>query len=220
WYDIQGKPLGTIGEKGSYENPALSPDETKVAVAAFDRQSGNSNIWVVDVARGNSTKVTFNAGRNDYPVWSPDGKNIMFASNRSGHMDLYLKSADGSGEERLVLKSENDKRPTSWSRDGRFLLYMDDDPKTANDLWILPDPASAKDAKPVAYLRTEFQEIFGKFSPDGRWIAYLSLESGGPEIYVRPFLPDKIAESAAGGRCMISKGGANSLPHWRSDGKE
>jgi Tol biopolymer transport system component/predicted Ser/Thr protein kinase len=220
WYDIQGKPLGTIGEKGSYENPALSPDETKVAVAAFDRQSGNSNIWVVDVARGNSTKVTFNAGRNDYPVWSPDGKNIMFASNRSGHMDLYLKSADGSGEERLVLKSENDKRPTSWSRDGRFLLYMDDDPKTANDLWILPDPASAKDAKPVAYLRTEFQEIFGKFSPDGRWIAYLSLESGGPEIYVRPFLPDKIAESAAGGRWMISKGGANSLPHWRSDGKE
>jgi Tol biopolymer transport system component len=72
----------------------------------------------------------------------------------------------------------------------------------------------------VAYLRTEFQEIFGKFSPDGRWIAYLSLESGGPEIYVRPFLPDKIAESAAGGRWMISKGGANSLPHWRSDGKE
>jgi eukaryotic-like serine/threonine-protein kinase len=175
---------------------------------------------VVDLARGNSTKVTFNAGRNDYPVWSPDGKNIMFASNRNGHMDLYLKNADGTGEERLVLKSESDKRPTSWSRDGRFLLYTDFDPKTGNDLWILPDPASAKDLKPVAYLRTEFQEALGKFSPDGRWIAYISVESGGPEIYVRPFLPDKIAESAAGGRWMISKGGANGTPHWRGDGKE
>ena len=221
WYDEHGKALGTVGETGTYANPALSPDGTRVAVAIFDRQDGNSNIWVVDVARGNRTKITFNAGRNDFPIWSPDGKGIVFASNRSGTMDLYVKNADGSGEERLVLKSEQDKRPTSWSSDGRFLLYMSPDPKTASDLWVLPDPAgAAKDAKPVVYLRTEFQEGLGIFSPDGRWVAHLSLESGGPEVYVRPFDPNRIADSAASGRWLISKNGGNMQPRWRGDGKE
>ena len=221
WFDPQGKVTGTVGDKGAYRNPAVSPDGTRVAVTQFDRSSGNSNIWVLDIARGNNTKVTFNAGRNDSPVWSPDAKSILFASNRAGPMDLYLKSADGSGEERLVLKSEADKNPTSWSKDGRFLLYQSVDPKTRDDIRVLPDPSgSAEKAKPVPYLRTEYQEGLAAFSPDGRWIAYLSGESGAPEAYVRPFYPDKIAESAAGGRWLISKGAFFQRPRWRSDGKE
>jgi Tol biopolymer transport system component len=136
-------------------------------------------------------------------------------------MDLYSKNADGSGEERLLLMSENDKRPSSWSSDGRFLLYMDFDPKTAVDLWVLPDPVGpAKDPKPVPYLQTAFQEALAAFSPDGRWIAYLSTESGASQVYVRPFYPDRIAESAASGRWMVSKDSATGLPHWRADSKQ
>jgi Tol biopolymer transport system component len=209
-----------VGDKGAYQNPAVSPDGTRIAVTQLDRQSANSNIWVLDVARGNSIKVTFKPGRNDSPVWSPDGKSIMFSSNNAGHMDLYLKSADGSGEERLVLKTEQDKRPTSWSKDGRFLLYESADPKTGNDIWVLPDPAvAAGNPKPIPYLRTEFGENRAMFSPDGRWVAYAGAEAGNSDIYVRPFYPDKIAESAAGGKWLISKGGAIN-PHWRGDGKE
>ena len=116
WFDAEGKVLGTAGEKGAYQNPALSPDGTRIAVTQLDRQSANSDIWVVDIARGNSIKVTFRPGRNAFPVWSPDGKRLMFSSLNAGHLDLYLKNADGSGEERLVLQTEQDKRPTSWSR--------------------------------------------------------------------------------------------------------
>jgi Tol biopolymer transport system component len=222
WYDPQGKVTGTLGDKGAYRNPAVSPDGTRVAVTQLDRStSGGSNIWVLDIARGNNIKVTFNAGGNDFPVWSPDGKSILFASNRAGHMDLYLKGADGSGEERLVFKSELEKRPTSWSKDGRFLLFQSAEPKTRDDIWVLPDPSgSAGNAKPVPYLRTEFQEGVATFSPDGRWIAYVSEESGAGEAYVRPFYPDRIAESAAGGRWLISKGAFFQLPRWRSDGGE
>jgi eukaryotic-like serine/threonine-protein kinase len=221
WLDNRGKEQGTVADRGSYDNPALSPDGRRVAVAQFDRQDGNSNIWVVDLSRGNSTKVTFNPGRNDFPVWSPDGKSIVFASNRSGPMDLYSKNADGTGEERLLLKSEADKRANSWSRDGRFLLYTETNPKTRQDLWILPDPGTAtKETKPIPWLRTEFVESQGSFSPDGRWIAYISSESGGPEVYVRPFYPEKIEESAGEGRWMVSKNGGINSARWRADGKE
>jgi Tol biopolymer transport system component/predicted Ser/Thr protein kinase len=220
WFDDQGKLLGVLGEKRAYSNPALSPDGKSVAVTVFGRDNGNSNIWVVDVSRGSSTKITFNAGRDDFPLWSPDGKTIVFSSNRRGQMDLYLKNADGSGEERLLLNSDQDKRPTSWSRDGRFLLYMSSDPKTVVDLWVLPNPTAGGEPKPIPYLQTEFQEGYGTFSPDGRWIAYRSLESGSPQVYVRPFYPDRISESAAGGRWMISRDGAyNHPPRWRADGK-
>jgi len=220
WFDSQGKVLGTVGDKGTYNNPALSPDGTHVAVTQFDGQAGNSNIWVVDLARGTNIKVTFNPGRNDYPVWSPDGRSIMFASNRGGHLDLYLKNADGSGEERLVFKTEQDKRPTSWSKDGRFLLYNSYDPKTRGDIWVLPDPANATpNAKPFPYLRTEFTEGAAVFSPDGHWVAYAGDDSGSSNVYVRPFYPDKIAESATGGKWLVSKGTAGN-PRWRGDGKE
>jgi Tol biopolymer transport system component len=131
-------------------------------------------------------------------------------------MDLYQKPADGSGEERLLLKSEEDKAPTSWSRDGRFLLYTNLDPKMREDLWVLPLQG---DRKPIPFLRTESREGNGRFSPDGRWIAYQSNESGNPEIYVRPFSPNAGGEPASGGKWMVSKGGGNG-PRWRGDGKE
>ena len=217
WFDSQGKALGTLGDKAPYRNPRISPDGTRVAGTLFDRQGGNSNIWVLDLARaGASTKVTFSNGRNDYPVWSPDGKSVAFASNRNGRMDLYRKNADGSGEDVLLLKSEQDKTPTSWSHDGRFLLYSTLDPKTSDDIWVLPLQG---DHKPIPFLQTEFREGQAQFSPDGHWIAYASAEAGNSEIYIRPFSPEKEPDATAGGKWMISKGGGID-PLWRGDGRE
>ncbi len=217
WFDPDGKPLGTAGEKGSYMRPAISPDGMRIAVTVFERENGNSNIWVMDLGSGRSTKITFNAGRNDYPVWSPDGKTIAFASNRSGHLDIYEKNADGSGEEKALLSSDEDKQPTSWSQDNRFLLYdINDSQQTAGDVWVLPLEG---DRKPYRILGTKFGEALGQFSPDGHWIAYVSDESGTPEIYVRPFSSEKSADAVSGGKWTISKGGGFQ-PRWRTDGKE
>ena len=141
----------------------------------------------------------------------------MFASGRGGHYDLYQKNANGTGEDELLLKSDQDKIPTSWSRDGRFLLFTSSDPKTQNDIWVLPLEG---DRKPVPFLRTESIAREGSFSPDGRWVAYTSFESGRFEVYVRPFsLPGAAGSSSAGGKWQISKAGARA-PLWRGDSKE
>src|SRR5262249_47723673 len=136
WFNREGRSLGPLGDPGSYNSPAVTSDGRRVAFALFDPKSGNSNIWVTDSSRGTTTQLTFTRGRDDSPVFSPDGKSIIFGSNREGHMDLYQKPADGSGEERLLLKSDQDKAATSWSRDGRFLLFTTNDPKTLFDIWI------------------------------------------------------------------------------------
>jgi len=185
-----------------------------VAVTLFDPIKLNSNLWVFDLKLGSGTRLTFNAGNDRDPVWSPDGKRIAFGSNRRGPADLYVKPADGSADEVLLLKSDEDKRPTSWSRDGRYLLYFNISPQTREDLWVLPLEG---DRTPIPLLRTEFRERQGRFSADGRWIAYQSNESGMDEIYVRPFSPR--ATSSSGGKWLVSKGGG-ALPRWRADGKE
>ena len=216
WFDAEGKVVGNLGEAGLYDNPAISPDGVRVAVAQYDGSVSNSNIWVMDTSRGTSARLTFGRSSDDNPVWSPDGRNIIFSSNRSGHYDLYQKAADGSGDERLLLKSDEDKRPTSWSQDGRFLLYTNVNTKTYQDLWVLPMEG---DRKPFLFLRTEFNEFFGRFSPDGKWIAYTSDESGTNEVYVRPFRPNPNGEAAGGGKWLVSKGGGV-FPRWNSNGKE
>jgi Tol biopolymer transport system component len=216
WRDPQGADLGTVGTPGSYQDVTLSPDGSHIAVTQFDRQGGDSNIWVRDLARGTSTKVTFGTGRNSNAVWSPDGNSIAFASNRQGRLDIYQKAADGSGEERLLLESDEDTIPTSWSRDGRFLLYQSEGLQTGSDLWVLPlqDPGS-----PFPFLRTEFIEQRGAFSPDGRWVAYSSNEAGTIEIYVRPFSAAQVGEAVAGGKWLISSN-SGGFPKWRADGQE
>jgi eukaryotic-like serine/threonine-protein kinase len=214
WFDRESKAIGTVGERGTYVRPAISPDGTRVAATQWDRQIGNSNIWVLDLARGTSTKVTFNNGRNDFAVWSPDGKSVAFASNREGHLDIYQKNADGTGDETLLWKSADDKEPTSWSADGRFLLCTVTDQKTQQDIWVLPLQG---DRKPIRILGTDRVEGQAMFSPDARWIVYFSDESGGAEIYVRPFSPEKGADATSGGKWLISKGGGM-FPLWR--GKE
>jgi Tol biopolymer transport system component len=210
WFDVQGRPEGTLGEPGEYANPAVSPDSTRVAVARGP--SRNRDIWVLDVARGTSTRFTFDSASDDNPVWSPDGRFIVFSSNRLGQRDLYLKPADGSSDERLLFKSDEPKVPTSWSSDGGSLLFTSISAKTADDVWAL---SMQGESKPIAIAQTPFQEGNGRFSPDGGWISYGSNESGPFEVYVRPF--SNGANTRAATRLISTGTGWHS--RWRPDGK-
>ena len=188
----------------AYADLALSPDQKRAAVQLFD-----NDLWVVDLIRGIPSRFTFNPSTEDYPVWSPDGARVLFNFNPSGPADIYWKASSGAGAEELVLKSSTTKNPWDWSRDGRFILYEDLSPQTRSDLWVLPLFA---DKKPQPFLQTPFAETMGRFSPDGKWIAYVSDESGTPQVYVQPF-------PASGGKWQISTQGGFT-PRWRGDGKE
>ena len=147
-----------------------------------------------------------------YTIWSPDGTRAIFASQRKGAGDLYQKPTDGSGSEEVLLESADGKRPNSWSPDGRFILY--NSTQNNGDLMVLPlaDNQKPGDRKPFPFLRTPFNEQQGAFSPDGKWVAYQSDESGRFEVYVRPF-------PGPGGQWQVSTAGGSS-PRWRADGKE
>jgi Tol biopolymer transport system component len=213
WFDRSGNRIGKLGDPVQQFNIQLSPDGTKVAAEIYEQQvSGmNSDIWLYDVSRGVKSRLTSGPGSPRAPCWSPDGKHIIFSSDRKGHYDLYEKPVDGGGNEELVFESEIGKYCQSWSPDGKFLLYMtvSGDSSANRDIWMLP---LFGDRTPVPYLKTEFDEGGGQFSPDGRWIVYSSDESGRSEVYVKPF-------PGPGGKLLVS-GSGGSTPAWRHDGKE
>jgi len=208
WFDESGKELSPINQTGDSRNPRLSPDDSRIAVQRVDA-GGHSDIWVIDVARGTNTRLTFNPTDETYPMWTPDGTRIVYASNQNGRLDLYQKAAGGAGNEDLLLKSDQDKLPVDWSPDGKFLLYRTTDPKTSSDLWILP---MSGDKKPFPFVQTPFNDAWGSFSPDGKWIAYSSDESGTLQVYVQPF-------PATGDKWQVSVD-SGSTPFWRRDGKQ
>jgi len=209
WLDRAGKPLGTVGPLGEYDYPRLAPDGKRVAVARIDPQSRSWDIYVIDFARGASSRLTFDPGDDRFPGWSPDGSRIAWRASRDGAFQFYQKLASGVGPEELLLKSDVVIGTASWSADGRFLLYSQNDPKTGQDLWMLP---LAGDRQPALFLQTPFGEGGGRFSPDGRWIAYQSNDQGRNEVYVQTF-------PASGGKWQISTNGG-SQSWWRSDGRE
>ncbi len=208
-YDRTGKKLTSLGTS-QYRGFDVSPDGTRVATHLHEA-SGGGDIWLLDLERGTRPRFTFDALQdNSSPVWSNDGSRIAFASLRAGMWGLYQKPADGTGQEELLFESSTPKSPSAYSPDGKSLLFENVDPKTRNDLWLLPLEG---DKKPVAYLRSPFFEGYGQISPNGRWVAYQSNESGQRnEIYVRSLsnLTGKWQVSIAGG----------TTPRWRHDGKE
>ena len=216
WLDRSGKALESIGPPGVYANVDLSPDGRLVATNRTDPQTGNTDIWLFDLARSASTRFTFHPAIDAFPVWSPDGRRIAFFSSREGAYDLYQKDASGARDEELLLKTPANKFASGWSPDGRWLLYQTVDAKTSLDLWVLPLERRQPAPQPQPWLRTEFAERNGRFSPDGRWVAYDSNESGRHEIYVRPFLP---GGGAGADKWPVSTGGGEQ-PRWRGDGKE
>jgi eukaryotic-like serine/threonine-protein kinase len=214
WFDRQGKAVGTVGEAGVYRTLAISPDGKRVAVERTDPQTQNKDIWLVDAASGATTRFTSDPGWDAFPIWSPDSSRIIFTSNRgSGVYDLYRKASSGAGNEELLYQSSEGKGPNSWSPDGKFLIYYSLGQPTHLRLLAADGPA---DRKPAPLVDPQFSSVTGRFSPDGRWIAYSSNESGKNEISVRSF---DAATGSAGSPVIVTSGGGRT-PLWRGDGKE
>jgi dipeptidyl aminopeptidase/acylaminoacyl peptidase len=208
WFDRNGKKTGVLGDRSGYGSVSLSADGARAASNKAGAQRGGG-IWLYDVARGLPTRLTFDRAFERYPVWSPDGSRIVFSSSkRSGRFELYEKASSGAGTEQLILSSDVDTYATSWSPDGQFILYHTQGEPSLK-LSVLP---VSGDRKPRIFLQAETVLRHGQFSPDGRWIAYESHESGKPEVYVAPF-------PGPGGKRQISVGGGGT-PRWRRDGKE
>jgi Tol biopolymer transport system component len=207
WHDRAGKQISTVGPPGNYYSIWLSPDETRVAVERVEKN--NTDIWLIDMARNTPTRFTFDLGFDRAPIWAPDGSRIVFSSTRSGPLDLYVKPASGSTSEELLLKTSGAKFPTDWSSDGKLILYTELSAKGKNDIWILPLEG---DRTPKPFLLDDFNEFGAKLSPDGKWIAYSSDDSGQQQVYVQPF-------PGPGGKYQVSTAGG-SHPKWRRDGKE
>jgi Tol biopolymer transport system component len=220
WFDRGGKPGSTVGEPAVFVFAFhLSPDGRSLVTGIQDR--GNIDLWTYDLARGLRTRLTLNSDVR-MAAWSPDGRVIAFSSNRRGHYDLYRKPADGSGAEELLYADDQEKACSSWSPDGKTLLFDAVSPalKTQGDIWALPltpeQPGAA--LKPKLLIQTPFNEIGAVFSPDGRWIAYTSDESQRPELFVTAF---PVPPGGPAARRQISQTGA--FPRsaiWRPDAKE
>ncbi|MCA1600958.1 MAG: hypothetical protein LC776_04715, partial [Acidobacteria bacterium] len=209
WFDRGGKQIGSLGAAGLYFTLGLSPDEKRAALDLTSTQTGTEDIWLFDLSRGIPSRFTTDTAPDTNPLWSPDGSRIVFAASRGGVSNLYQKNASGVGNEEVLLKSSQEKIPEDWSSDGQFIVYQTLNPKTKRDLWVLP---TSGDRQPFPFLQTEFNEWQAQFSPDGKWIAYTSDESGAPEVYVQTF-PD------SGGRWRVSTG-SGCQPRWRRDGRE
>jgi len=216
WYDAAGKPgEPVLPENADYDEPALSPDASKLAVALESK--GVGDIWVVDLARHNKTRLTFGPQYSTWPVWWPDGKSIVYSNGATSSGDsIYRQNADGSGSKEKLLETPGiSSLPFSVSTDGRYLAYMRRDPKskTSYDIWVLPMfPNQSGERKPIPVVATDFSDVTPSFSPDGKWLAYANDETGRYEVYVQPF-------PSGAGRWQVSTSGG-SRPQWRKDGKE
>ena len=218
WFDRSGRILGTEGDKGPAAAAALSPDEKTAAIPR--RRSGGltTDLWLRDLRRGSETRTTYEASvdQGANVVWSPDGRRIAFTSMESrlfgGKTDINVRDIDASGQGERLVQSDRRKNLTDWSRNG-FLFYTEFDPKTGADLWYVAADTSTGPARPSALLTTMFNESFGQLSPDGRWMAYLSDETGVDEVYIRPF-------PSGAGKWKVSAGTPSQQPRWNPAGRE
>ncbi len=209
WFDRAGKQIEAISEKGSFIRMRLSPDKKSVAVSRRDPATGVFDLFVIDVARGATTRLT--SGPSDVPdfTWSPDGNYIAWVSFRGQNYQLLRKLASGSGQEEVLLESSKQIAPTNWSPDGKFILYTQLDPNTRMDIWVLPLEG---DRKPYVFFQSPANDTMAVFSPDGHWVAYESGEAGATDVYVQSF-------PASGSKAAVSNKGGRA-PAWRGDGRE
>ena len=208
--DRAGNRVATVGDPGQLLSTSLSPEGKRATVSVYDRSANNYDLWIYDLMRNLRTRFSFDPANEIEGVWSPDSSQIVFNSNRTGHYDLYRKPASGAGAEELLYADGLNKYPTSWSRDGKFVMYHSaGDAKTVSDLWVLPLEGNRR---PLPFLKTQFFHEYGQFSPDGRWVAYQANESGRVEVYITPF-------PGPGVKSQVSVAGGFHA-RWRGDGKE
>jgi len=207
WVDRAGHDVQTAGEMGPYGSFQLAPDGKRIA---FDNagNSSNQDIWILEAGRDVTTRFTFSPTDEYWPVWSPDGSRIAYASNPSGRFDVFVKGATGAQPESLMATAQVSLGPSDWSSDGRTIACVALGGPTSWDIWVLPTTGE----RPHPLIATPFREWEPRFSPDGRWIAYSSNESGRREIYVQPY-------PGLGGKWQVSNAGGRD-PEWRRDGKE
>jgi Tol biopolymer transport system component len=211
WHDRQGNVQALAGEAGPYGDMDVSPDGKLIAVTRQDPGAPGADIWVIDWQRGVSTRLTLDPADDINPVWSPDGRRVAFTSFRKGNADIFVKNANGVGDETALLDSSADEYVEDWSKDGRYIAYrMDQD--GFEDLYVLPLDADGKPGKPVPIVKGKFHKDEPQFSYDGKWLAYTSDESGTFEVYVVSF-------PALDQKLKVSDGGGG-RPRWREDGKE
>jgi Tol biopolymer transport system component len=219
-YDRSGKPVATAGQPGSYVQPNLSPDGTRAVVMRNDPRSGNQDIWVVDLATGNGTAITNDVYPENAPIWSPDGKHVAYVSTREQLAGIYRRAADGSGDAELLFQYTPGAGMvlTDWSPDGKFITFY------TGVIVLVPvdTPGDAKSRKEIDWLREDYEAALGRFSPDGRFMAYVANEDNVDrlEVYVRPFDASKPDAPAAGKPVKVSKDGSVGMVTWRADGKE
>ncbi len=208
WYDANGQSTGTLNlPLGQYEAAAISPDGAH-AVVVRSTSPSESALWLVDLARGSASPLSTGRGRNDAPVWSPDGKRVAFAADRDGPQDLYVKSIDDASPEQPLFRSEVlFKNPSAWSADGQWIVVTQSDADTSRNVWLLP--ASGGDLKSL--VRGPTRDYGGPISPDGRWIAYRSEATGRVELYVQSF-PEPSR------RVQVSQQGVSNV-WWTRDGR-
>ncbi|MGI8785495.1 MAG: protein kinase domain-containing protein [Acidobacteriota bacterium] len=214
WMDASGKMAPLIENRAEYFNPRFSPDGKRLAL---DIAAGTGrDVWIYELQRDTMTRLTFDGAGNSWPIWSPDGGRVAFFSDRKGAPGVYWKRADGAGDTQLMFTSKGGPVPQSWRRDGKFLTLLVQNPETNVDIFTLPvtddERPGPAPAKPEPFLASPFIDVLSEFSPDGRWLAYVSNESGNFEVYVRPF-------PGPGGKWQISTAGG-SLPTWSRNGKE
>jgi serine/threonine protein kinase len=205
WFDRSGQALGTVGTSASYNNVRLSPDGQRVATDETDSDGWNIDVWIHDMARRTTTRLTFDPSLDTTPIWSPDGKQILFVSNRKLGFRVYLKNSDGSGSEEEVADfgSNLQVNPSDWSRDGKYVLI-----RKKGEVWYLALP----DRTPKPLFQAKWTVRNAQLSPDGRWMAYSTNETGSMEVYVSPF-------PSTNGKWQVSTAGGEE-PRWRQDGRE
>jgi Tol biopolymer transport system component len=209
WFDRSGIRTGLLGEPASHQSLEMIPGGTRVVLSILDPTQRTRDIWAFDLTRDIRTRLTFDRAEERSAVPSPDGREMIFNSFRTGALELYRKPSSGAGAETLLLEDRRSKDPMDWSPDGRYLLYRVTGDTGGNDIWMLP---LSGDRTPMPLAATSFNENYARFSPDGRWIAYASDESGQVEVYVVPFPPGD-------GKWQVSTAGG-SFPRWRGDGRE
>lgn len=211
WFDRSGTPLESVGAPGDYGDVALSPDGMRVAVSVRAPASATADIAVVEIGSGVGTAVTTDAADDDAPIWSPDGRRIVYASTRGGTRDIYQKAADGTGNDVVIVEGEGDQIGYDWTSDGRYLLYQSNQPGSEGrnfDLWARMLPGGPS----FAYFRSIREATLPTMSPDRGWVAYTSFENGRQDVFIARFpRPD-------GRRRVSARGG--SWPRWWGDGDE
>ena len=209
WFDRAGRRIGNPGPKGVFNSLSLSPEATSVVYDQAEPRNRTFNLWRLDFARGIPSRLTFHPSHDIFPLWSPDGTRITFSSLREPPPQLYELNANSAGTEKLLLKTNVPKSPSAWSSDGSLLFYDSINPQTGGDIWALPLVGKPE---PYPVVRTAADEHYGTLSPDGRWLAYISNETGAYEVYVESF-------PATGFKRQVSTQGGFE-PQWRRDGKE